>query len=133
MPDDPEAIVSAFIAEFDAAHPDIQRLLTYFSDDAVYHNMPVEPARGHDAIERALGYTQRLTARGWEVVNQASTGNTVLNERIDRFEVAGRVVELPVCGVFEIRDGKIAAWRDYFDMAYFQRIIAPPSNASSAS
>jgi limonene-1,2-epoxide hydrolase len=26
-------------------------------------------------------------------------------------------ISLPVTGVFEIEDGKIAAWRDYFDMA----------------
>jgi limonene-1,2-epoxide hydrolase len=28
---------------------------------------------------------------------------------------------LPVAGVFEVRDGKIAAWRDYFDLATFTK------------
>jgi hypothetical protein len=27
--------------------------------------------------------------------------------------------ELPVMGTFEVRDGKISAWRDYFDMNQF--------------
>ena len=43
-------------------------------------------------------------------------------ERLDRFSVGGKPVELPIAGVFEIRDGKIAAWRDYFDMATWTRL-----------
>jgi limonene-1,2-epoxide hydrolase len=126
MPQDPAAVVTAFIAEFDAEHPDIGRLLQYFTEDAVYHNMPGEPAAGIAAVEQALAYTQRLASRGWEIVHQAVVGDVVLNERRDRFQVGDRVVELPVCGVFEVRGGKIAAWRDYFDMAVFRRLMAPP-------
>ena len=40
----------------------------------------------------------------------------VFTERVDRFRIMGKQVALPVAGVFEIRNGKIAAWRDYFDM-----------------
>jgi limonene-1,2-epoxide hydrolase len=47
----------------------------------------------------------------------AADGDVVLTERIDTFEMGGKDVVLPVMGVFEVRDGKIAAWRDYFDMA----------------
>ncbi len=43
-----------------------------------------------------------------------------MNERIDVFTLNGNVVELPVVGVFEITDGKITTWRDYFDMAPIQ-------------
>jgi limonene-1,2-epoxide hydrolase len=28
-------------------------------------------------------------------------------------------VALPVSGTFEVRDGRIVAWRDYFDMNQF--------------
>ena len=31
----------------------------------------------------------------------------------------GKTIALPVAGVFELRDGKIAAWRDYFDLQTF--------------
>ncbi len=41
----------------------------------------------------------------------------MFTERVDRFEMAGKKVELPVADVFEIENGKIKAWRDYFDMA----------------
>jgi len=53
-----------------------------------------------------------------------SRGNLVFTERVDRFTMNGRTVALPVAGVFEIRDGKIAAWRDYFDFATWQRQVA---------
>jgi limonene-1,2-epoxide hydrolase len=40
----------------------------------------------------------------------------VVTERTDRFRFKDRWVDLPVAGVFELRDGKIALWRDYFDL-----------------
>ena len=40
---------------------------------------------------------------------------------VDRFRFGDKRVELPCAGVFEIRDGKIAVWRDYFDLATWQR------------
>ena len=53
-----------------------------------------------------------------------------LTERTDRFLIAGKWIELPVMGAFELRDGKICAWRDYFDMAQFQRQMAPDEGAA---
>ena len=116
----PEEIVSAFTAEFDAEHPDPDTLAGYFTDDAVYHNMPMEPAEGIEAVSAALRGVSQMASRGWETLHQAANGDVVLNERVDRFELNGKAVEVAVCGVFEIRDGKIARWRDYFDLASFQ-------------
>ncbi|MXX31068.1 MAG: limonene-1,2-epoxide hydrolase [Chloroflexi bacterium] len=118
---DAASIVNAFMAEFDAEHPDADKLASYFTDDAVYHNMPMAPAEGIEAVKAALTGVSQMTSKGWEVVHQAVNGNVVLNERIDRFEMGGNAVDVLVCGVFEIRDGKIARWRDYFDMASFQK------------
>lgn len=50
----------------------------------------------------------------WEILRIASAGEVVFAERLDRFVMDGRTVELPVVGVFEIAGGKIACWRDYF-------------------
>lgn len=38
-------------------------------------------------------------------------------ERLDRHQLAKGWVELPVTGVWEVRDGRITVWRDYFDLA----------------
>ena len=60
----------------------------------------------------------------FEVVRQTCTGNTVMNERLDRFNTAsGRTIELPVMGVFEVNEGLITFWRDYFDNGMFLRQI----------
>ena len=41
-----------------------------------------------------------------------------MNERTDVMRRKdGGEIPLPVMGVFEVVDGRIAAWRDYFDMA----------------
>ncbi len=117
---DAEAIVNAFMAEFDAEHPDADQLASYFTDDAVYHNMPMAPAEGIEAVKAALVGVSQMTSKGWEVLHSAANGDVVLNERIDRFDMGGTEVSAQVMGIFEIRDGKIARWRDYFDMASFQ-------------
>jgi len=118
---DAEAIVNAFMAEFDAEHPDADQLASYFTDDAVYHNMPMAPAEGIEAVKAALVGVSQMTSKGWEVLHSAANGDVVLNERIDRFDMGGTEVSAQVMGIFEIRDGKIARWRDYFDMASFQK------------
>lgn len=120
MPD-AGAVVSAFVREFDAVKPDLERLMAYFTEDAVYHNMPVEPVRGAEAIRQVLGGLMRMESGGWEVIHQVAAGDVVMNERIDRFKAGERSVALPVAGVFRVRDGKIAEWRDYFDMGAWQK------------
>ena len=63
-------------------------------------------------------------AKGLEfkVLRAAANGNTVLNERLDIFDLGGgKKIELPVAGVFEGRDGKIALWRDYFDLQMYTK------------
>lgn len=118
-------IVTAFVREWDASKPDPARLLPYFTDDAVYHNMPLAPVSGKPAIEATFnGMMARLESRGWEVLRQLESGNVVVNERIDRFAQGEKKIELPVVGVFELRDGKIATWRDYFDMATWTRALS---------
>lgn len=50
------------------------------------------------------------------VLRAAVNGHVVILERLDRHRLADKWVELPVTGVFEVHDGKITYWRDYFDV-----------------
>jgi limonene-1,2-epoxide hydrolase len=97
---------------------DAGALRPFFTDDVVYHNIPMDPAVGIEAtiafIEGFFGMCQDMVI---ENVNLAVNGDVVLTERIDTFTVGEVVAPLPVMGTFEIRDGKISAWRDYFDLA----------------
>lgn len=117
----PDQIVAAMIAACCAK--DIDAVLGYFHTDARYHNIPIEPVTGHAGIRGSLEpFLAMAKAVDWvihhSVCNTTSSGTgIVMNERTDRFLMADGWVELPVMGVFEVRDGKIAHWRDYFDMA----------------
>lgn len=113
----PAEVVSAFIAEWQQPRPDPARLASYFTEDAVYHNIPAQPVRGPEAIAAVFqGFLAQVESRGWEVLRQVADGNLVMNERIDRFAAGDRIIELPVAGAFEVRGERICAWRDYFDM-----------------
>lgn len=123
MSREPGETVTSFLREFDVAHPDRGRLAAYFTEDAFYHNIPLEPITGREAIAAFLANMGPFQPAGFEVKRQAVSGNVVMNERVDRFTVGGRTIELPVMGVFELRDGLIASWRDYFDLAMFQKAL----------
>ncbi len=111
-----EQVVRDFCAAASTRDPAVLR--SFLSDDVVYHNMPLEPAEGIDAamavIEMFVGMCDELE---FEVHHLASDGTTVLTERTDRFVIKGKTAPLPVMGAFHVEDGKITAWRDYFDMA----------------
>ncbi|MBI4518541.1 MAG: nuclear transport factor 2 family protein [Deltaproteobacteria bacterium] len=115
-----EEVVRSFCAAF--ARRDIDELLGFFTPDAVYHNVPLQPVRGLEGIRSTFEMFVAPAERAeFEILHMASVDDVVLNERIDRFVVGGRQVSLPVAGVFVVRDGKIAAWRDYFDMQMYLR------------
>jgi limonene-1,2-epoxide hydrolase len=52
-------------------------------------------------------------------VNIAADGPVVMTERVDVFQLPAKTFELPVMGIFEVGDGTIKAWRDYFDLNQF--------------
>ena len=113
-------LVTAFCRAW--SNRDVDEILAYFAEDAVYHNMPMPPMQGKPAIKTILQQIVSPTSWiEWETLNIAEAGNVVFTERVDRFEMGGKKVELPVAGVFEIEGGKIKAWRDYFDMAAWTR------------
>ncbi len=104
---------------------DLDRIMGFFTDDCVYHNIPLDPVQGPAAIRAVLqSFAGMSTAIEWELHQIAETeGGAVLTERVDKFEIGGKWIALPVMGSFEIRDGKICAWRDYFDMAQFTKAM----------
>ena len=118
---DNQALIRDFIDACNAN--DVERVMTFFTDDCVYHNVPMDPVTGPDAIRGVLtGFMGMASEIDWVVHNIAeSSGGTVLTERTDRFLIGEKWLELPVMGTFDLRDGKICGWRDYFDMQQFQR------------
>jgi len=105
---------------------DLEQVMAFFTTDCVYHNMPMAPVKGSEAIRNVLkGFLGMATEVKWTTHQIAQTGQAVLTERTDGFRIGGRWVELPVMGVFEFENGKIRAWRDYFDLSTWTKQLQP--------
>jgi len=112
-------IVLAFVDAWNRM--DWDAVIAALHDDVVYHNIPMERLEGRAAAEQ---FIRGMQPQGvdWEVLSIAEAGNRVLTERVDRFDMpGGKKIDLPVMGTFEIEDGRIVAWRDYFDLGTFMR------------
>lgn len=118
MADQAESCVRAFLEAW--SRKDLEEIMSFMAPEAVYHNVPVEPLRGEKAIRQIFqSFVDNFDTAELEVINLVSDGSTVMAERIDRFRLGEKSCDLPVTGVFEVRDGKIVAFRDYFDLATF--------------
>lgn len=96
---------------------DADELVSFFTEDGTYHNMPASPVSGRENLREFIsGFISPWTSTDWDLLNLAESGDVVFAERIDKTVAGERQVDLPCCGVFEMREGKIAVWRDYFDM-----------------
>jgi len=116
---DPETVARNFFAAW--PRRSMEELLGYFTDDALYHNMPLEPVTGKDGIREILNMFIFADGLEAELIHVATLGEVVFTERVDRMTLGGKRVVLPCAGVMEVRGGKIAAWRDYFDLGTWQR------------
>ncbi|MCK9505402.1 MAG: nuclear transport factor 2 family protein [Porticoccaceae bacterium] len=103
----------------------VDAILDFFTDDAIYINIPMEPAnRGKDEIRTFLNWFVGAVRELEFIVHHQVEGanGIVMNERTDHIDFHGKLLELPVMGVFEFRDGKICAWRDYFDLGALEKL-----------
>lgn len=121
--EDAERVVRELAAAFEKH--DAESLRPFFTDDVVYHNIPMDPAVGIDAtIDFISGFFGMFEGVSFDTLHLAVRDNVVLTERVDTFKLGPKVASLPVMGTFEIRDGKISAWRDYFDMAQITNMLS---------
>ncbi len=118
-----DAMIREFIAAWERR--DTGFILDCFTDDAVYHSVPLTPIVGKEAIrEFVTGFADVAPGR-LEIHHQVAAGDIVMNERTDHITLNDKPVVLPICGVFEIEGGRIKAWREYFDLAPAKAAYAP--------
>jgi limonene-1,2-epoxide hydrolase len=110
-----DQLISEFIRAWERR--DTEHIVNGFADDGVYHSIPLEPIIGKDAIRTFVAGFEGVPAGRLEVHHQVASGNVVMNERTDFITLNGKAVTLPICGVFELENGRIKAWREYFDLA----------------
>ncbi len=117
-----EAVVTEFMQAWGDGTdelPDVERILSLFTDDAVWQLwVPGGPTlRGREAIradiERQVKFATYMQCG---LLHMASNGATVLTERLDHFRTKHGTVDHHLVAVFEVTpDGRISAWREYFD------------------
>jgi limonene-1,2-epoxide hydrolase len=122
----PIDVVNAFMAAMEKL--DYDTALSFVSDDCEYVNVPLATVYGPEGIRGILEPFFAPTLKNeWVVKTTAVSGPVVFMERLDRHQLANGWAELPVTGVFEVHDGRITAWRDYFDLATIERGLAEHS------
>jgi limonene-1,2-epoxide hydrolase len=121
-----DQLVRQFIAAWEQRDSDF--IIGCFTEDAVYHSMPLSPIVGKEAIAAWVRSFENVQPGSLEVHNQIATDDVVMNERTDRIVLNGHPVTLPITGVFEIRDGRISAWREYFDLTPAKHAYESPAD-----
>ncbi len=117
-----EEIVQEFMAAWgDGVQetPDIDRIVSMLSRDAVWQLwVPGGPTlRGREAIRkdiaRQLTFSNTMQCG---TIHITSNDRVVFTERLDHFDSNGIRVDHALVAVFEIdEEGRICAWREYFD------------------
>ena len=120
-----DTLVRAFMEAWERR--DAEFIIGCFTDDAVYHSMPLTPIVGKAAITEWVRGFAGVPPGRLEVHYQVASADVVMNERTDRITLNGRSVTLPIAGVFEMRDGRIAAWREYFDLTPARDAYSSPT------
>ncbi len=120
----PADIVKTFLSMWETPGGIEKSLRDYFTPETHYENVGMSTTIGVDqAMAVFAGFSASLgMATMWvENLHVAAMGDTVLTERIDHVrDAAGKtLMSIRVMGAFDVKQGKILAWRDYFDTAGF--------------
>ena len=116
-------VVREFCAAID--RKDLATVESYLDEKVVYHNIGSEPAVGREAAVAAVKFQfDMFDPISFRIRNLVEDGRTVLTERVDEITANGIVAPVPVMGTFEVTDGRIVHWRDYFDMGLVGKLMS---------
>ena len=123
----PDQLVRHFIHLIETK--DLEGALLLLDEKCEYDNVPMRKVFGPEGVREGLApFLASCSEIDWVIHHQTSSGDAtsgvVMNERTDRFKMGDRWVEVPLMGIFTIANGKITLWRDYFDIAMFQKAIS---------
>jgi limonene-1,2-epoxide hydrolase len=117
MTDKMAIIQAAMQANFDK---DIDRFLGFLTDDIEYHyHVSSRPLLGKEWVLKFLHkYNEIAADLDWRIDRHAENDDCLFVEGYEEYTDTrtGERIAHPYMGIFEFRDGKIAKWRDYFEM-----------------
>jgi limonene-1,2-epoxide hydrolase len=112
---------------------DIEAVLALCTDDLVAVNVPIGPVRGKAAVREFLQkFGRGMQHKRYTVEQILESGDSAMVEGVEHYVKDGKSVSLPYMTRFRFRDGKIAEWRDYFDLQTVLRQLGLPLRESRA-
>ena len=94
---------------------DFEAVDAALDDDLVYENVGLSTIRGRPSQSKLFRRMEGRTAFEVKIHRIAADGAAVLTERSDALIIGPLRLQFWVCGVFEVHNGRITLWRDYFD------------------
>jgi limonene-1,2-epoxide hydrolase len=124
-----EKLVLEFLGHGHGREQDVDRMTALMAEDIIWQiNVPSwSPLVGREVAREELARQNTLSTGGLpgsEVLNVASNGGVVFTERSDVFEMGEKRITLRVNAVLEVVEGKIAAWREYYDSVDLARQLS---------
>ncbi|MFC4330760.1 nuclear transport factor 2 family protein [Streptomyces andamanensis] len=121
---DHDTFVREFVTAFNTK--DADRLAPYLHPEVVFHSYGDDEVHGRDAVlqvwKNVFGAFERVE---FDTVHQAVNGDVVIAEQVHGLALpGGPLAPVMNMAVYEMRDGLIAAWRDYSNPEYGRRLLS---------
>jgi limonene-1,2-epoxide hydrolase len=100
---------------------DIEGASDLLAEDVEYVNVGLPAVHGRERVRRLLHATLGRAGAGFEVYTHtiSANGPSVLTERTDVLLFRRLRIQFWVCGRFDVRDGQVVLWRDYFSLTSY--------------
>jgi len=108
---------------FAVADEDFDTVHALLADDVKWQNVGLPTIAGRERIVKLMRSGQGRLGFEVKIHRAAAEGSAVLTERTDALVIGPLRLQFWVCGVFEVHDGRITLWRDYFDFFDFTKSI----------
>ena len=119
----PSEVVRAFNAAMEKK--DFDSGLQHVADACEYTNGPMGTVRGPAGVRAMLEpFFAPVLEQTFIIRREVANGPVVFLERLDRHRLPMGWIELPVTGVYEVHDGRITVWHEYFDLGTLQKQMA---------
>jgi limonene-1,2-epoxide hydrolase len=123
----PVEVVRAFNAAMEKK--DFDNGLQYVADNCEYTNGPMGTTHGPAGVRAMLEpFFAPVLEQTFIIKREVASGPVVFMERLDSHLMPTGWIELPVTGVYEVHNGRITLWHEYFDLATIQNQMAAVAN-----
>jgi limonene-1,2-epoxide hydrolase len=118
-------VVRAFNAAMEKM--DFETALKYVADSCEYTNGSLGTVYGHAGFRKVLEpFFSLMLENEFIILRESANESIVFMERLDRHRLPTGWIELPVTGVYEVHNGQITVWHDYFDSAKIAKQMPAP-------